>query len=140
MKHKLLLIIFMMTAICANAQEENDSTYSNQNPPPGYIELGLFTGFDGEPGLINPFPGQPGPHPAPPMAPSVYYNEATASLFFATSCEGCTLRLIPYDDEEESYETIIASQILYLPQWLYGEYELQIVSGIFCFYTDLEVY
>ena len=140
MKHKLLLIIFMMTAICANAQEVNDSTYNNQNPPPGFEELGFGLKDDGEVGVFDPGLGQPRPHPAPPMTPSVYYNEDAAALFFDSSCDGCTLRLIPTDEEEDEYTTVINSQILYLPLWLFGEYELQIVRGHFCFYTFLEIY
>jgi len=67
MKHKLfLLLICMMTAICVNAQEVNDSTYNNQNPPPGYNELGLITEYEGEVGVFDPGLGQPRPHPAPP--------------------------------------------------------------------------
>ena len=134
MKQKLfLLIICMMTAICANAQEENDSTYSNQNPPPGFEELG-FGVFIEEPGEYGG-----GFHPAPPMTPSVYYNEAAAALFFESSCDGCTLRLIPTDEEEDEYTTVINSQILYLPLWLFGEYELLIVRGRFIFYTYIEI-
>ena len=137
MKHKLLLIIFMMTAICANAQEVNDSTYNNQNPPPGFEELGFGLKDDGEVGYFDPIPG--GHHPAPPMTPSVYYNEDAAALFFDSSCDGCTLRLIPTDEEEDEYTTIINSQILYRPLWLFGEYELQIVRGTLCFYTYIDV-
>ena len=134
MKQKLfLLIICMMTAICANAQEVNDSTYSNQNPPPGFEELG-FGVFIEEPGEYGG-----GFHPAPPMAPNVYYNEDAVALFFDSSCDGCTLRLIPTDEEEDEYTTIINSQILYLPLWLFGEYELQIVRGTLCFYTYIDV-
>ena len=139
MKHKLLLIIFMMTAICANAQEVNDSTYNNQNPPPGFEELGFGLKDDGEVGVFDPGLGQPRPHPAPPMTPSVYYNEDAAALFFDSSCDGCTLRLIPTDEEENEYTTVINSQILYLPLWLFGEYELQIVRGTLCFYTYIDV-
>ena len=139
MKHKLFLIIFMMTAICANAQEVNDSTYNNQNPPPGYDELGLGVKYDGEMGYIDPSIEQGHPHPAPPMVPHVYYNEDAAALFFDSSWDGCTLRLIPTDEEEDEYTTIINSQILYLPLWLFGEYELQIVRGRFIFYTYIEI-
>ena len=139
MKHKLLLIIFMMTAICANAQEVNDSTYNNQNPPPGYDELGLGVKYDGEMGYIDPETNTGEFHPAPPRRPTIYYNEQLSSLFFDSSCIGCTLRLIPTDEEEDEYTTIINSQILYLPLWLFGEYELQIVRGTLCFYTYIDV-
>ena len=140
MKHKLLLIIFMMTAICANAQEVNDSTYNNQNPPPGFEELGFEIISDGNNIYIDDPEFNSGrPHPAPPMVPHVYYNEDAVALFFDSSCDGCILRLIPTDEEEDEYTTIINSQILYLPLWLFGEYELQIVRGTLCFYTYIDV-
>ena len=139
MKHKLLLIIFMMTAICANAQEVNDSTYNNQNPPPGFNQIDLTTDLDGGDTIINPGTGHGGSHPAPPMVPHVYYNEDAVALFFDSSCDGCTLRLIPTDEEEDEYTTVINSQIIYLPLWLFGEYELQIVRGRFIFYTYIEI-
>ncbi|MBQ5972025.1 MAG: hypothetical protein IJL45_06445 [Prevotella sp.] len=137
MKHKLLLIIFMMTAICANAQEVNDSTYNNQNPPPGFNQIDLTTDFGV--GFDNPIVGTGGLHPAPLMAPHVYYNEDAAALFFDSSCIGCALRLIPADEEEDEYITVINSQLEYLPQWLFGEYELQIVRGNYIFYTYIEI-
>ena len=138
MKHKLLLIIFIMIAICANAQEVNDSTYYNQNPPPGFDQIDLTTEFGDGFGYYDPTNPNV-PHPAPIMAPHVYYNEDAAALFFDSSCIGCALRLIPADEEEDEYTTIINSQILYLPLWLFGEYELQIVRGRFLFYTYIEI-
>ena len=129
----------MMAALAVNAQEVNDSTYNNQNPPPGFNQLTLITEFGGGVGYYDPtIPNLP--HPAPVMAPHVYYNEDDVALFFDQSCIGCTLSLIPSDEEEDEYITVIASQLVYLPLWLCGEYELQIVRGHFCFYTFLEIY
>ena len=57
------------------------------------------------------------------------------NLIFATSCDGCILRLLNEDGDVE-YMVVITDETtsLTLPSYLSGEYELQIVRGCYCFY------
>ena len=59
-------------------------------------------------------------------------------LSFNTSCDGCTLQLVN-EDGETDYSIIIPenTSIITLPLNLSGEYELQLVSGEYCFYTNV---
>ena len=62
------------------------------------------------------------------------------TLYFVTSCDGCILRLLNEDGEME-YEIEIPenTSTLTLPFYLYGEYELQILRGNYCFYGIVEL-
>lgn len=76
-------------------------------------------------------------HPRTPIQPpTVYIDEYTLS--FDESCNGCTLRIVNAEDEVE-YTTIITSGMLVLPSTLEGDYEIQIISGYYCFYGDIEL-
>ena len=57
------------------------------------------------------------------------------TLTFYTPCDGCVLRLIDENDVVV-YSTVIptGATSLVLPSYLSGEYEIQIVRGVFCFY------
>lgn len=68
---------------------------------------------------------------APVVIPSVSICGHT--LLFATSCEGCALRLINAERDVE-YTTVVTSETLLLPLDLQGEYEIQILCGHLCFY------
>ena len=59
-------------------------------------------------------------------------------LSFNTSCDGCTLQLVN-EEGETDYSIIIPenTSIITLPLNLSGEYELQLVSGEYCFYTNV---
>lgn len=67
-----------------------------------------------------------------------YVNIEGYTLFFITPCNGCTLRIVNAEDEVE-YTTIITSGMLVLPSTLEGDYEIQIISGNYCFYGDIEL-
>lgn len=69
----------------------------------------------------------------PIVIPSVNLEDHT--LYFATSCDGCTLRLVDANDNVV-YSTVIptGTTSLVLPSSLSGEYEIQIIQGNLCFY------
>ena len=58
----------------------------------------------------------------------------------ATSCDGCILRLINEDgDVEYAIEIPENTSTITLPFYLYGEYELQILRGNYCFFGFVEL-
>ena len=75
---------------------------------------------------------------SPILVPSVSLEDHT--LYFATSCDGCTLRLVDANDNVV-YSTVIptGTTSLVLPSSLSGEYKIQIIQGNLCFwgYIDL---
>lgn len=79
----------------------------------------------------DPNINQGGGHKTPILIPQVFIDGYT--LYFYTPCDGCTLRLVNENGVTE-YTTIINSSTLILPSYLSGEYEIQIVSGIWRFY------
>lgn len=62
------------------------------------------------------------------------------NLLFNTPCDGSTLRIVNEDGDIE-YSTVIPANTtnLMLPSFLSGEYELQIIQGLFCFYCIVEL-
>lgn len=79
------------------------------------------------------------PHPrTPETIPTIFFDGST--LFFATSCDGCTLQII---DESENicYELVIPAGTteLELPENLFGEYELRIIRGNTCYYGTINI-
>ena len=56
---------------------------------------------------------------------------------FITPCNGCTFRLVQGDDT--CYEIEIMGNTLTIPTAFTGLYELQIVSGEYIFYTEIEL-
>ena len=87
-------------------------------------------------GYQDPTIGQTNPHKSPVLVPEVSIDEYTLS--FDDSCLGCELRLVDENDNVV-YTTVITSNTLVLPSYLCGEYELQIFSGIYCFYGNIEL-
>lgn len=77
------------------------------------------------------------PYPKTPIiVPEVGIEDYT--LTFDASCLGCELRLLD-ENGVLVYSTTITSNTLVLPAYLSGEYELQIISGIYCFYGFIEL-
>lgn len=70
---------------------------------------------------------------SPILIPNVDIDGYT--LTFYTPCDGCVLRLIDENDVV-AYSTVIptGATSLVLPSYLSGDYEIQIVRGVFCFY------
>ena len=70
---------------------------------------------------------------SPIRVPSISIDDHT--LYFNSSCDGCTLRL--YDEEGDLVVNLIIpdnSSTISLPSFLTGEYEIQIIRGNYCFY------
>ena len=72
----------------------------------------------------------------PLEVPSISLDDHT--LYFDTSCDGCTLNIVDSNDVVV-YTTVIPVGMtsLVLPSTLSGEYELQIIQGNYCFYGPI---
>ena len=86
--------------------------------------------------IEDPNVNKPGEPKTPILIPEVSIEDYT--LTFDDSCIGCELRLLD-EDGVLVYSTIITSGTLVLPSYLSGEYELQIIRGIYCFYGFIEL-
>ena len=89
--------------------------------------------IDLEAGYIDPSSGEESTPRSPVLIPHVGINGY--SLIFYTPCDGCILRL---SDENNNvvYTTVIptGSTTLVLPSYLSGEYKIEIIQGIYCFW------
>lgn len=83
--------------------------------------------------LVDPTNDHEPPKKGPVLVPSVSLDGHT--LYFATSCDGCTLRLLDENDAVV-YSIVIpaGTTSLVLPSYLSGEYEIQIVEGNYYFW------
>lgn len=72
----------------------------------------------------------------PEIIPIIYFDGST--LFFATSCDGCTLQIVDAA-ENICYELVIpiGTQQITLPDYLVGEYELRITNSHLYYYSVL---
>ncbi|MBR0180561.1 MAG: hypothetical protein IJQ04_02710 [Prevotella sp.] len=88
-------------------------------------------GFDVE--LVDPTQNHEPPKKGSVLVPSVSLYGNT--LYFATTCDGCTLRLLDENDVVV-YSTVIptGTTSLVLPSYLSGEFEIQIIHGNYCFW------
>ena len=111
------------------------------------LALGLVSSFSGvmgqdeidfEVGLVDPTENYEPPQKGPVQVPSVSLDGHT--LYFATSCDGCTLRLLDENDVVV-YSTIIltGTTSLVLPSYLSGEYEIQIIQDNYFFWGYLNL-
>ena len=85
-----------------------------------------------EEGYINPTAGS-GTHKGPIHVPEISLDDYT--LYFFTPCDGYTLNLV--DENDVVVYTIVISAgttSWVLPATLSGEYELQLISGNYCFW------
>ncbi len=89
-----------------------------------------------ETGIVDPSNNQDNPHKTPTIIPKVSIEDYT--LYFNTPCDGYVLRLVDEFDNVV-YSTVIpvGATSLVLPSYLSGTYELQIITGIYCFYGDI---
>ena len=89
-----------------------------------------------EGGLVDPSGPLDDPHRTPIEIPEVSIEDYT--LYFNTPCDGYVLRLVDEFDNVV-YSTVIpvGATSLVLPSYLSGTYELQIITGIYCFYGDI---
>ncbi len=86
-----------------------------------------------ETGIVDPSNNQDNPHKTPTIIPKVSIEDYT--LYFNTPCDGYVLRLVDEFDNVV-YSTVIpvGATSLVLPSYLSGTYELQIITGFYCFY------
>jgi len=75
---------------------------------------------------------------SPVIAPTVYIDGY--ALTFDTPCDGCTLQLVD-EDNDVVYSIVIpvGTTTLYLPSYLEGTFELQIIDGDWLFYGEIEL-
>lgn len=83
----------------------------------------------------------PGNHRTPPCIPNVYFDSSTSILYFENPCYECTLELVIPGTESSVYTYIIpdGDNVVTLPEWLSGQYELHIHRGNFCFWGIIEL-
>lgn len=86
--------------------------------------------------IEDPNDDKPADPKTPVLVPEVSIEDYT--LTFDASCLGCELRLL---DEEGVlvYSTTVTSNTLALPSYLSGEYELQLISGNYCFWGNISL-
>lgn len=82
---------------------------------------------------IDPTTNQGGHPKCPILVPCISYDDHT--LFFNTPCDGCTLNIVD-ENNVVVYTLVIPSGTtsLVLPSTLSGEFELQLISGIYLFW------
>lgn len=85
---------------------------------------------------IDPTVLNGGPHRGPVQPPIIYIENGT--LTFVTNCDGCELQLLD-EDGEVVYYTIVSGSTLVLPSTLSGSFELQIISGNYIFYGEINL-
>jgi len=85
---------------------------------------------------IDPTNDKPTDPKSPVLVPEVSIDDYVLTV--DDSCLGCELRLVDENDNVV-YTTVITSNTLVLPSYLSGEYELQIIRGIYCFYGFIEL-
>lgn len=89
-----------------------------------------------EVGYTDPNENKPADPKTPILVPEVSIEDYT--LTFDASCLGCELRLLD-ENGVLVYSTTITSSTLVLPSYLSGDYELQIIRGIYCFYGNISL-
>ena len=94
--------------------------------------------IDLEAGYVDPENGQNDYPRTPILIPHVGIDGYT--LTFYTPCDGCILRLIDENDTVV-YTTVIpvGATTLVLPSYLSGEYKIEIIQRIYCFWGYIEL-
>lgn len=123
-KKTLLSIIMLMVSVISFANGEHEFIGKQLE-----LQVGYNNDFED---VIHPKPR------TPEIIPIIYFDGST--LFFATSCDGCTLQIV---DEAENicYELVIpmGTNELVLPNNLSGEYELRIIRGNTLYYETINI-
>ena len=111
-----------------------------------FLAIPAFLNAESPSGSPIPFqyerikPLKPGSHnpKSPVLAPTVYIDGY--ALTFDTPCDGCTLQLVD-EDNDVVYSIVIpvGTTTLYLPSYLEGTFELQIICGEWLFYGEIEL-
>lgn len=138
--------LFLLVSLCSSAQEWAEQakaeltqeTFGVSTVRRSASSMSLFDNLSLQVRLVDPsLPLRPIKR-SPIKAPSLSILDHT--LYFATSCDGCILRLINEDgDVEYAIEIPENTSTITLPFYLYGEYELQILRGNYCFFGFVEL-
>jgi hypothetical protein len=89
--------------------------------------------IDLEASIIDPSQDDDDQHKGPILVPEVSLDDHT--LYFDTPCDGYTLNIV--DENDVVVYTIVipaGTTSWVLPATLSGEYELQLISGNYCFW------
>lgn len=80
-------------------------------------------------------------HKTPVSVPVVYWNQSESTIYFENPCYECTLELVVPGTETVAYTYSIpdGDNVVVLPEWLSGQYELHIHRGNFCFWGLIEL-
>lgn len=87
--------------------------------------------------IFDPTTTEPGHGKAPIRKPSVWQEDY--QIEFQGSHAEYVLNIV--DGDEVVYTTVVSSceTVIYLPSWLSGEYEIQLVQGRFMFVGNIEL-
>ena len=138
--------LFLLVSLCSSAQEWAElakaeltqETFGVSSVRRAASSMSLFDNLSLQVRLIDPSIPTRGIKRSPAKAPSLSILDHT--LYFATSCDGCILRLVNEDgDVEYAIEIPENTSTITLPFYLYGEYELQILRGNYCFFGFVEL-
>ncbi|UKK67866.1 hypothetical protein L6466_11815 [Prevotella communis] len=138
--------LFLLVSLCSSAQEWAElakaeltqEAFGVSSVRRAASSMSLFDNLSLQVRLIDPSIPTRGIKRSPAKAPSLSIFDHT--LYFATSCDGCILRLINEDgDVEYAIEIPENTSTITLPFYLYGEYELQILRGNYCFFGFVEL-
>lgn len=138
--------LFLLVSLCSSAQEWAEQakaeliqeTFGVSSVRRAASSMSLFDNLSLQVRLIDPSIPTRGIKRSPAKAPSLSIFDHM--LYFATSCDGCILRLINEDgDVEYAIEIPENTSTITLPFYLYGEYELQILRGNYCFFGFVEL-
>ena len=125
MKKLLLSIVLLLASSFSDVIAQNSGEYNG-------VEIILHTS------IIDPTKDNGPIRRSPIHVPSISIDDHT--LFFNSSCDGCTLRL--YNEEGDLVVNLIIpdnSSTISLPSFLTGEYEIQIIRGNYCFYGYIKL-
>lgn len=81
-------------------------------------------------------------HPrTPTLTPSVFLDKNASIIYFEDPCYECTLELVISGTDSVAYTYSIpdGGNVVTLPEWLSGQYELHIHRGNFCFWGVIEL-
>ncbi len=119
-KYTIILSMVMLANIALHA-----GIYGNSSDSSESINLNVS--------IIDPGKGKDNPHKGPIQVPEISLDDHT--LYFFTPCDGYTLNLV--DENDVVVYTIVipaGTTSWVLPATLSGEYELQLISGNYCFW------
>ena len=90
---------------------------------------------------VDPSPMSPDTHRVPPSLPRISLDYTTNTIFFENPCYECTLEIVVPGTDSVAYTCSIpdGDNVVTLPEWLSGQYELHIHRGNFCFWGVIEL-